>query len=65
MKNQSGALLYFSGYPPGIVDASDQKTKKVKANLSFIKPNTGNVKKNNDVANNPKNWDENWFGNYE
>ncbi|MGN6400018.1 MAG: hypothetical protein ACTHMD_06165 [Flavisolibacter sp.] len=65
MKNQSGALLYFSGYPLSMVDSHLQKTKKGKANLSFIKPNIGTVKKKNDLASNPKNWDESWFANYE
>jgi hypothetical protein len=64
MKNQSGALLYFSGYPLNIAEAN-QKTKKLKATLLFVSTDIKTIKKKNDLANNPKNWDESWFGNYE
>ena len=64
MKNQSGALLHFSGYPLNIAEAN-QKTKKLKATLLVISTDIKTIKKKNDLANNPKNWDESWFGNYE
>jgi hypothetical protein len=64
MKNQSGTLLYFSGYPLNIAEAN-QKTKKLKPGLSVLRPDIKTIKKKNDLANNPKNWDESWFGNYE
>jgi hypothetical protein len=63
MKNQSGALLYFSGYPLRIANAKPQKSKGTKSNLSIIK-SPGPLKKHN-MANDPKNWDEGWFCNYE
>lgn len=65
MKNQSGALLYFSGYPLSLADTANQKSKKLKATLSVASSDIGTIKKKNDLANNPKNWDESWFGNYE
>jgi hypothetical protein len=64
MKNQSGALLHFSGYPLNIAEAN-QKTKKLKAALAVVRPEAKAVSKKNDLANNPKNWDESWFCNYE
>lgn len=65
MKNQSGALLYFSGYPLSIANSKAQKLKGTAANLAVVKPGFPSAIKKNDLANNPKNWDERWFCSYE
>jgi hypothetical protein len=62
MKNQSGALLYSSGYPLRLANAKPQKTKATSSNLSVIK---SKLREKNNMANDPKNWDESWFCNYE
>ena len=64
MKSQSGALLYFSGYPLRIANPKPQKRKGAQSNLSIIKSTSRGVEKTS-MANDPKNWDENWFCSYE
>jgi hypothetical protein len=65
MKNQSGALLYFSGYPLRIANAKQQKLKETNSNLTVIQPESQKITRKNNIADNPKNWDEGWFCNYE
>ncbi|GEM_PF-1493771 len=64
MKNLSGALLHFSGYPLRVANEHNEKTRGTKSGLSVLKsPKRTSIR--NDIANNPKNWDISWFGNYE
>jgi hypothetical protein len=57
--------LHYSGYPLTAAK-TNQRSKQRGADLFAIKPDAKEVKrKQNDLANNPNNWDESWFGNYE
>ena len=65
MKNQSGALLYFSGYPLRLANAEAQKLQEPKRNLAIVRSEAQAITKKKNIADNPKNWDESWFCNYE
>jgi hypothetical protein len=63
MKTQQEATIQFSGYPLSIVETK-QKTKQVE--LTAVKPFTPLVlSPKNSSANDPKNWDIDWFNSYE
>jgi hypothetical protein len=65
MKNSFSALLYFSGgFPSKPTDVRIKKLRETKSNL-FPNLSEPKQKANTDMANNPKNWDETWFCNYE
>jgi hypothetical protein len=64
MKDHSQAIQY-SGYPLSIADLK-QKPKK-KGEMAVVKTandQTSFVQENN-ISNDPKNWDLTWFNNYE
>lgn len=63
MKTQQEATIQFSGYPLSIVE-NTQPSKTIE--LTVIKPSSEqiNVAKNS-IANDPKNWDIDWFNSYE
>ncbi len=65
MKNQSGALLYFSAYPLRLANAEAQKSKEPKKNLAIARSGVQAITKKKNMADNPGNWDEGWFCNYE
>ena len=65
MKNQSGALLYFSGYPLCLANAEVQKSTGPEKNLAVARSGTQAITKEKNIADNPRNWDETWFCNYE
>jgi hypothetical protein len=57
--------LHYSGYPL-TAGKTNQRPKQREADLISIKLEAKEVKrKQNDLANNPNNWDESWFSNYE
>jgi hypothetical protein len=57
--------LHYSGYPPA-AGKTNQQSKPRGADWIAIKPQAKEVKrKQNELANNPNNWDESWFSNYE
>jgi hypothetical protein len=65
MKSQSQALQ-FTGYPLCVVEIK-QKPKKL-SSLSVVKDETSKETQPNPkskVANDPQNWDEQWFSSYE
>lgn len=64
MKAQSEATIQFSGYPLRIVDTN---LKIKKAELIVVKPSETLSPSllNNSVANDPCNWDVDWFNGYE
>lgn len=64
MKNQSGALLHFSGYPLRIANAKPAKSKETRSNLRVAKSEMF-VSSKNEMVNNPRYWDIDWFCNYE
>jgi hypothetical protein len=63
MKNSSSTLLFFSGYPHQPTDMKIKSSEKKKFNQPLLL--AGRQKTKTDLADNPKNWDETWFGNYE
>ncbi|MGZ3837686.1 MAG: hypothetical protein ACXVMS_13700 [Flavisolibacter sp.] len=65
MKNVSGTLLHFSGYPLSVAEKKLQPEKIQQPALSVIRPEFPSRLPKSDMANNPKNWDESWFCNYE
>lgn len=63
MKTQHETTIQFSGYPLSIIE----KTQKIKqAELAVVKssPQQTHTRKNS-IANDPKNWDVDWFNSYE
>jgi hypothetical protein len=65
MKDQSRAAIQFSGYPLTI--AEPNKKSKENPGLAVVKTandQTTSVQKST-ITNDPKNWDLNWFNNYE
>ena len=64
MKTQHEATIQFSGYPLSIAETRP-KIKKVE--LTVVKPSTDlQVPPQKDsIANDPKNWDIDWFNSYE
>jgi hypothetical protein len=64
MKTQQEATIYFRGYPLSIIEPN-QKTKKNESGIvkSMEKLNTFSSK--DSIANDPKNWDVDWFNSYE
>jgi hypothetical protein len=64
MKTQQEATIYFSGYPLSPIEPN-QKTKK---NESAIIKSLGKMNafpSKDSIANDPKNWDVDWFNSYE
>jgi len=64
MKTQHEATIQFSGYPLTIVETK-QKIKNF--GLTAIKPQRDLQisPPKNSIANDPKNWDIDWFNSYE
>lgn len=64
MKTQQEATIHFSGYPLSIVELT-QKTKKSEPAVikSITDLHISSTK--NSIANDPKNWDVEWFNSYE
>jgi hypothetical protein len=64
MKTQQEATIQFSGYPLSIVETK-QKIKQFE--LTVVKPSTDlqTSGKKNSIANDPENWDIDWFNSYE
>ena len=63
MKTQHEATIQFSGYPLSIVETNKNTREielKVVKHLSFQVAN-----QKNSVADDPKNWDVDWFNSYE
>lgn len=64
MKTQHEATIQFSGYPLSIVEAD----KKVKRNeLALVRPihYLQIASPKSSIANDPRNWDIDWFNSYE
>ncbi|MFL5740477.1 MAG: hypothetical protein ACJ75B_09700 [Flavisolibacter sp.] len=65
MKDQSQAAIQFSGYPLMMVEP---KLKTRQTGLTVVKPKpdqtTTSIQKN-EISNDPRNWDVDWFGDYE
>lgn len=63
MKTQPEATIQFSGYPLSIVEP-EQENKKPE--LIVVKsPNSKTSLQKDSIANDPKNWDVDWFTSYE
>jgi len=64
MKTQQEVAIQFSGYPLSIVEIN-QKRKQIE--LTVVKPslNPQDSNSRNSIANDPKNWDVDWFNSYE
>ena len=63
MKSNSGAQIQFSGYPLRLTQLTRMAKGKVAPALVIQAEKISLLK--NRLADNPKNWDEAWFGNYE
>jgi hypothetical protein len=64
MKDHSQTAIQFSGYPLTIVEPK----KKVTVKFWVIKPVVyvpTILIQQNTISNDPKNWDDDWFGGYE
>ena len=63
MKTQHETPIQFSGYPLSIVE----KTQKIKkAELTVVKPSPELILNSKEaIANDPDNWDIDWFNSYE
>lgn len=63
MKTQHETPIQFSGYPLSIVETK-QEIKKVE--LTVVKPLHAQIPtQKNSIANDPMNWDIDWFNSYE
>jgi len=63
MKTQHEATIQFSGYPLRIVE-TPQKPKQFE--LMIVKSSTDwQLSSLKNIANDPKNWDIDWFNSYE
>lgn len=63
MKTQHEATIQFSGYPLSVVE-NKQKINKVEQTI--VRPLLLQVSnQKNSIANDPKNWDVDWFNSYE
>jgi hypothetical protein len=64
MKAQHETTIQFSGYPLTI---ADEKAASVKAELTVVKSTTGTAgfSLKESIANDPQNWDVDWFNSYE
>jgi hypothetical protein len=64
MKTQPETTIQFSGYPLRIVQENPKTLKTeltvVKAAMGTATPSAGEL-----LANNPQNWDVDWFNSYE
>jgi len=63
MKAQSEATIQFSGYPLSIVE----KKPRLKSELTVVRSTNNHQTgvNTNAIANDPKNWDVDWFNGYE
>lgn len=62
MKTQQEATIQFSGYPLSIVETQTSE----KTELTVVKPSAEQINDTkNSIANDPKNWDIDWFNSYE
>jgi len=64
MKTQHEATIQFSGYPLSIVE-TQPKIKKVELTVVKTLPDFQTSSAKNSIANDPKNWDVDWFNSYE
>lgn len=63
MKTQHETTIQFSGYPLSVVE-NKQKINQVEHTIVRpLLPQISNQK--NSIANDPKNWDVDWFNSYE
>jgi hypothetical protein len=65
MKAQPETTIQFSGYPLSI---AEKKPKVAKPEMAIIKSATSHLTtsiQENSIANDPKNWDVDWFNGYE
>ena len=65
MKDQSGAAIpiQYSGYPLSVADLTKQQ-KPALIIVKTLNQETTFVQEN-EITNDPDNWDLNWFSNYE
>ena len=64
MKHSSTAIMQFSGYPLRIAEPKKPKVSNVIPIKKKVDQPTTAIQGNN-LSNDPKNWDENWFNGYE
>lgn len=65
MKDHSGAAIpiQYSGYPLSVADLKPLHTSKLSI-VKTVNQETTFVQEN-EITNDPDNWDQNWFNNYE
>ena len=65
MKDQSRAAIpiQYSGYPLSVADLKKQQKPKLSIVKTFNQETT--FVQENEITNDPVNWDHNWFNNYE
>ncbi len=64
MKAQSEATIQFSGYPLSIVEKELKSLQLPEVTIIKLQPEKQSSLKKK-ITDDPKNWDENWFGSYE
>lgn len=64
MKTQQEATIHFSGYPLSIVEPMQKNKKSEPAVMKSIIDLPISFTKST-IANDPKNWDIDWFNSYE
>jgi hypothetical protein len=64
MKTQQEATIQFSGYPLSIVE-TQQENKMIEFSVIKSAPDFPFSFQKNSIANDPKNWDVDWFNSYE
>lgn len=64
MKTQNEATIQFSGYPLSIAK-TPQKIKTIELTVIKSSPGLQLPSSENSIANDPKNWDVDWFNSYE
>lgn len=64
MKTQRETTIQFSGYPLG---TSESQKKLRKVELAVVRPlsNDHFILPKNKITDDPRNWDFDWFNNYE
>jgi hypothetical protein len=64
MKTQHAATIQFSGYTLGTIESKQNKNVELTV-VKKLSPDLQTPLQNNSMANDPKNWDIDWFNSYE
>ncbi|MGZ8543973.1 MAG: hypothetical protein ACXWV0_01695 [Flavisolibacter sp.] len=66
MKDRSQSAIQYSGYPLAVIE---KKQAVIKTSVVVLSRPSGHAQttfiQKNQISNDPRNWDVNWFGSYE